>query len=569
MTQQGSHLNALTVDVSVSEGCVRATVVDCREQIVARFGELSDAQAEQLVRESWRVGLGALMNAHAQAEEAKLADVGHTLMTDFGQQLDAMVERQHQGMQTVLAQFFDPTDGKVTQRMQAFVDDQGVLAKLLHQFVGADNSVLAKSLARQVGETSPLFKKLSATDSEGVVQLLEAKVNQALDLNRHELTQALDPLAEGGAMHRFVTSLRTDIDAAAHDQNAQIHSTLKALDQNDEQSLISVMLRETRAAHDALRRAVNPQLPDSPLALVRKTLEDMLELRLGQHDERLKTMQEEQRQLLAGMQASVARIETRKAERANSARGGDEFEERVVEFLHRSVPAGLCTVEPTGHRTGSGRCKKGDALVRFSEQSIYAGCSVVVEAKRDKSYTVTEALDELEEAGRNRGTDVGLFIMAKASAGPTFPAFANYGRRLLVTWDPEDPISDGLLHGAIVASLALAQRKRTAADPGNLRALADVEQRLIKELKRLVTIDKSASAIRNHADKIVDEVRKGSKALDRVANKAKATLRALNIELHEDDLEMSQPIVAGAHAAVVADDINARGSEGSDSAAAE
>jgi hypothetical protein len=51
-----------------------------------------------------------------------------------------------------LRKFFDPQDGQVTQRLAAFVDDQGVLAHLLDKYLAPQNSVLAQTLARQVGE---------------------------------------------------------------------------------------------------------------------------------------------------------------------------------------------------------------------------------------------------------------------------------------------------------------------------------------------------------------------------------------------------------------------------------
>ena len=71
----------------------------------------------------------------------------------------------------MLERFFDPKDGQVTQRLEAFVDDHGVLARLLDKYLGPQNSVLAEALARQVGESSPLFKKLSPTESDGLVKV--------------------------------------------------------------------------------------------------------------------------------------------------------------------------------------------------------------------------------------------------------------------------------------------------------------------------------------------------------------------------------------------------------------
>jgi hypothetical protein len=191
-------------------------------------------------------------------------------------------------------------------------------------------------------------------------------------------------------------------------------------------------------------------------------------------------------------------------------------------------------------------CKVGDVVVRFTEESAFKGSGLVIEAKRDKSYSVGHALDELTTAMANRGAETGLFVLASSAAPPGFPRFARYGSRLVVLWDSDDPVSDGLFEGAIVAGLALAQRKKTAADPGDIQALADVEQRLVKELERLDKVEKSATSIRNHADKISEEVRKAGNALERVITKAKATLTALNVELRDEEVEAASPIeVAG------------------------
>jgi chromosomal replication initiation ATPase DnaA len=93
------------------------------------------------------------------------------------------------------------------------------------------------------------------------------------------------------------------------------------------------------------------------------------------------------------------------------------------------------------------------------------------------------------------------------------------------------------LHGAIAAALGLAQRKQRTVETGDRNALADVEHRVIRELERLAKMSKSASAIERHAGNISDEIRKGRKALEKLVEKAKATLRALDVELTDEELE--------------------------------
>lgn len=183
--------------------------------------------------------------------------------------------------------------------------------------------------------------------------------------------------------------------------------------------------------------------------------------------------------------------------------------------------------------------------MRFTEESAFLGSSLVVEAKRNRAYQIGDALSELETAMRNREAGAGLFILAKASAPPTFPRFARFGSKLLVVWDPEDDVSSGLLHGAIVAGLALAQRKKVAADAGDIKALADIENRLLKQIARLEKMDSEAEKIGKSASKIRDEVRKATDELRRVVEKGKATLRALEVELDEEQAEIASPIIMG------------------------
>jgi hypothetical protein len=103
------------------------------------------------------------------------------------------------------------------------------------------------------------------------------------------------------------------------------------------------------------------------------------------------------------------------------------------------------------------------------------------------------------------------------------------------------------IHGAIVAGLALAQRRKVASDSGDIKALADIENRLLKEIARLEKMDSEAEKIGRSASKIREEVRKTADELRRVVDNGKATLRALEIELDEEQAEIDSPIVVRAY----------------------
>src|SRR5688572_28181302 len=190
---------------------ISADVRDGRTDSLSLFADLDQAQRDQLVVDAWSIGLRALHNAHSAAQECRLKDVGAALVADIDRQLRTHVEEQRATIASVLAHFFDPKDGQVSQRLAAFVDDEGVLARLLDRYVGPKNSVFVEVLARQIGESSPLFKKLSPTDSECLVKVLEAQLKTVMDDGHSELVRALDPLAEDGAVARFLRSLREEL----------------------------------------------------------------------------------------------------------------------------------------------------------------------------------------------------------------------------------------------------------------------------------------------------------------------------------------------------------------------
>jgi hypothetical protein len=188
------------------------------------------------------------------------------------------------------------------------------------------------------------------------------------------------------------------------------------------------------------------------------------------------------------------------------------------------------------------RCKKGDAVLRFTGDSAFDGLGVVFEAKRDAAYTPQRALDELDTARKNRSVSAGVFVMAGSHASEIFPRFARFGSNVLVTWDDQDPATDSYLHAAILLGMSLVTRGKTLGDDSDIAALRDFESRIEAELNRLTKMEKHNDSIRSSSDNIADEIRKSQKALDLLIRKAQSTLRALKVDLFDEGIERNSPI---------------------------
>lgn len=535
---------SIDTQVTVSDTSVNVAVCDLRPEAISSFGALNADQRGHLAHEAWLVGYRAVTTAHRLAEEARLSDIGKTLLEDIDGQLRSHAERQATRMQEALNRYFDPESGQLGERLRQLTGDGGTLPTLLDRHLGPQNSILVQTLVKHVGEQSPLFKKLSPTDSEGLLQLMSERLQQAMDAQNSSFQKALDPQSEGGAIRRFFDGLRSELKRAEGDQAEQLKLALAALDTTKEDSLLNQLRRDTQKAREQLLQAINPAAEGSPLAIIRTSLEERLERHAKSQQQQLAEAQKANLDLHRDLREAVQRIELRRKEELSNSRGGRVFEDTVLDFIQQTVGNHGYLVESTGSTPGIVKGSKvGDAVIQYPVDHAFRDERVVVEAKHDKSYSVTAALQELEKARANRGARVGVFVMAKSHAAPGFPTFSRYGQDVLVIWDAEKPATDPYLQGALMVALALAVRHRTSADAGNINALQGIEQRIAREVERLEDIQGASEKIRKQLEIIEKAANTGTENLQKLLGDAKQTLLALKVELRDEAEERESPIV--------------------------
>ena len=534
-------MREVSVQCEALADSVAVSIRDSREDVCAAFADLSEEERRALAKEAWSIGLRAIMRSRKEADEARLSEVGHALGHELEEKMKGQLRLHEEWMVHQLKRYFDPNDGEISGRLSRFVEDQGPLARLLEKYVAPNHSVLAETLAEKVGEGSPLFRELDPEAREGLVQKMRVALDTTLADNRKEMARALDPTTEGGAVSRFLAHLRTDLERADNDRQKQLVLATAALDTNNENSPLSKLVRETQGAQKLLLTALNPEAVDSPLAILKGVILSTLKAHADTQSEAMRTLSFERTKMDAEIREALARLEERRTHEALGISGGAQFEDAVFAVVKGSVAGGPHIAEETGNTVGlRTHCKKGDLVVRFTEESTFFGSSLVVEAKRDASYGVKKALKELDEARENRGAQAGLFVMARDLAPNDFPSFARYGNNILCTWSGTP--DDAALNAALFCALALAGRRMRREGDGDLRALEKIEQRVATEIGRLATMRKCTDNIRKNADELAHEISIADKRLSAIVEDAKRTLRALNVELHEEEIERSSPI---------------------------
>ena len=161
------------------------------------------------------------------------------------------------------------------------------------------------------------------------------------------------------------------------------------------------------------------------------------------------------------MREAMARLDTRRKEGARSPRHGIEFEERLGALLAEEAQRLGDLYEATGDTTGIIKnCKIGDHVIELGAESAAAHARIVWEAKEKQGSSLRGALDEIDEARRNRHAQVGVFVFSSKTAPEGLESLQRHGNDIMVVWDPDEPASEMVVRAAYSLARCLAVRER-------------------------------------------------------------------------------------------------------------
>jgi hypothetical protein len=217
----------------------------------------------------------------------------------------------------------------------------------------------------------------------------------------------------------------------------------------------------------------------------------------------------DQRDQAQGLQDKVlellTRIDTRRQEQERSTTHGLVFEEAVGEALKGIMASSGDVVTNVGTTAGLiPRNKVGDFTVTLSDDCAAPGAVIVVEAKEDASYGLSDMLSEAQEACRNRGAGICLFVVSKARAPADLPTFERHGQTVVVVWDAKDPATDIVLKAGLSCAKALSVRaaRRSATETASVQILDKAIGAIRKQMEGFDEIRTSATTVESAGKKI-------------------------------------------------------------------
>lgn len=411
-----------------------------------------------------RVGVLAFGQASGALDGASIREAGRDLIARVERVLQAHAAETTGRVEADLKHYLDPSSGVLPTRVQALVQPGGELERVLRAHLSAEDSVLARSMARHIGQESPIFRMLSPDEADGLLAQLARRLETALGEQRKALLAQFSLDQPDSALSRLVG--RVD------QSQARISADLSI---DNEQSSLFRLKRELKAQVEELVA-------------------------------RNREFQTEVRSTLAGLQA-------RRDEERRSTRHGLVFEEALGSLLTAEAQRLGDICDPTGSRPGSIKnCKTGDFVATLGQESAAPGARIAWEAKEEQGRTLPSMLEEIDLARRNRDARFGVFVLSAASAPPELAPFARHGSDLVVIWNPEDSLTDIRVQAAYSVARALVVREaREAEEHAEIAAVAagiyEATRAVEKRLNDLASIGTWAETVRSSGEKIAERAR--------------------------------------------------------------
>lgn len=532
MSSSVSHSqNSVEWDQSLPISMELVLTVSDPEIIAELYTRNEGRDRDEYALAALRLGVLALRQARGQLDANILKREGEQLLSTVK---SALIEHQsqiHQHVSGTLNEYFNPKDGRFTERVDRLLKKDGELESLLGRTLTGDQSDLQRVLASLVGTDSPLFRLLSPEESNGLLAALREAVNQELLQQRQRVLDEFSLDNKTGAMSRLVSELTDSNGRLRDDMQEKIDLVVKEFSLDEENSALSRLVRQVEQAQKTISNEFSLDNDSSALSRMKAQV-DSTNTAISRHltlDDETSALSKLKKQLMEVLQVSddrqsrfqeevkiaLEKMQSRKEEAARSTQHGVDFESQLFELIQEESNRTGDIATQVGTTNGLLKRKTGDIVVELGTDHVADGAKIVLEAKEDSSYNLKKALDELDEAIKNRESQCGIFVFSKRMAPAGLEPLSRHGRRLIAVWDSQDRETDLFVKLGLSVAKALCTRQAKERDQINVdfsildRALEEI----CKQVDQIETVNTLASTVRNNGEKIMTQVQKSKKTL--------------------------------------------------------
>jgi hypothetical protein len=488
---------------------------------------------EAFVAHAFRLGVLALRNANGSLDADAIRREGERLLASVGAVLQQRSSELSSSLVKTMSQYLDPASGTLPQRLEQLTKPHGDLETLLAKHLNGDQSMIAQTLARHIGEQSPIFKLLSPTQSGGLMMTLCDALKKALDAQRDEVLKQFSLDQKDSALSRLLDEVTTANGKLRDELADDLGNVVKEFSLDNEEGALARLVARVEHSQAIVAEELSLDFPGSALQRLSSILEKTnaaveTSLTLDNEASPLARLKREILGVLAQhkdanvlfqteVRTTLDMFKTRREEAARSTLHGIAFEDSVGELLEREAKRVGDICERVGAMPGRSQRKFGDYVVELGPESASPGARVVFEAKAKKRYTIKNAITELAEARKNRDAQVGVFVFDRDSAPEKMECLHRIGCDVFVVWDADDATTDIYLNAAFGLARTLAHRECLADSKADADfvALDGLIEKIAANVATLEAIEKAARSVRKNGDAILTSAEAMREALER------------------------------------------------------
>lgn len=454
-----------------------------------------------------RIGILSLKAARGTVDGATVRSEGDRLLVTLEERLSSHRQVLDEALGGMLRTYFDPSSGSFTERVQRLLRQDGELATVIGGQVDAARKSLDVLFEQHLGEDSELRRLLSPEEGNELMKALRAQMTQALQRQSEAITAEFTLDRPESALSRLVRELKDRHGDLERNLGEKVASVVGEFSLDDENSALSRLVGRVESAQRQIGAQFSLDNPESGLTRIVQRIETF---------ERTQT--ERSHEFETRVTAMLEKLVTRREESRRSTLHGSEFEDRVGQQLQSHCLGADDVLDAVGGTTGViPRCKVGDYVVTLGPDSAAPGAAIVVEAKASGVYNLKSTLEEADQARRNRGASVCLFVHAARTAPAGLPELHRWGSDVVMIWDEDDPATDVRLKAAYLVVKALAIRAGTH-DEEDAASLAEMDvaiEAIRKQIAGFEEIQTSARTVVSGGEKILKRAELMSQEIER------------------------------------------------------
>ena len=446
-----------------------------------------------------KIGVLSIRATKGLVDGDAIRTAGDRLLDQLSERLSSYRQLMEENLSGSLARYFDPKSGLFSIRVENLVKDDGDLARTIQTQVNSVQQGVSSTLERFLGENSSFLSLLEPSESNRLLAGMKQTVDGVLQAERAAILEQFSLDSPQSALSRLVRELQSshgDLTTALGTKVADLVSEF-SLDRPD--SALSRLVGRVETAQSSISREFSLDNRESALCRMRDEIQGQLE--------KLTTAQTSFQQEMVGLLSS---LNSRKAAEAKSTTHGAVFEEAVGRQLRElGTPAGDI-VEDCGYSTGNIRASKvGDFVLVLPPEHAAAGAKIVIEAKESSSYSLKTTLEEADEARRNRGAGVCLFVHSSKTAPAGMEPLSRFGHDVIIVWDQEDPSTDLVFKCGLLTAKTLSLRvaQRSKAEAANFQKIDKAIEAMRKQIEGFSELRTTSETIQNGTVKMLERLR--------------------------------------------------------------